>query len=502
MEHTLSQTKLSSLPPSLVVGVLCGVAFSLWLAIRSKGGQLPYPPGPKRLPIIGNVLDVNLKEPHITYTRWAARYGDVVYSRILNQDFVIISSEKIARHLADQRSTIYSDRPQSPLYKLFGVERMTFLLTYCNEWRAHRKLLHLSLKPEAVDKYQDLYLTNARRLLDNLKQNGVKFREHFHLYTGAISLELTYGRRIEGKNDPIIAMATSLGIILSEETTPEKGGLLMAFPLLRYFPAWFPGLGFKRYAGASRKMVRTLAERPYNTAKQQMESGILPQCLVHDFLTHGDVEEASAKDAAAGVYLAAAESAAAILETLVLAMILFPEVQQKVHVELDTVLGKGNLPTFADRPRLPYLQAVLFEVLRWQPVFPLGVPHATTSSDIYEGHYIPEGCIVIFNVWAMTRNCSDPERFDPKRHLTPDGQIIPQARQQHGIHFGFGRRVCPGRTFAEYALWAAAATMLSSLKFERAKDAKGNYIDIKLAFTHGQASHPLPFECSISNRSD
>ncbi|KAI6042946.1 cytochrome P450 [Pisolithus marmoratus] len=490
------------MPPSLVVGVLCGIAFSLWMAIRIRGGQLPYPPGPKRLPFIGNALDINLKEPHITYTQWATQYGGIVYSRILNQDFVIVSCENIARNLADQRSTIYSDRPQSPLYKLFGVDRMTFVLKYCNEWRTHRKLFHLNLKPEVVDQYQDLYLNNARRLLDNLKQNGAKFSEHIHLYTGAIALELTYGRRIEGKNDPIISMATSLGVILSEETTPEKSGLLMAFPMLQYLPAWFPGLGFKRYAKASRKMARALADLPYNTAKQQMAAGILPQCLLHDFFTHGDVEEASTKDAAAGVYLAAAESNAAVLETLVMAMILHPDVQRKVHAELDAVVGKGNLPTFADKPRLPYLQAVMFELLRWQPVFPLGFPHATAANDIYEGYYIPKGCIVIFNLWAMTRNCSDPERFDPMRHLTPDGEIIPQARQNHGMQFGFGRRACPGRVFAENALWAAAATMLSSLKFERAKDSSGNYIDIELAFTHGQASHPLPFECSITNRLD
>ncbi|KAI6108189.1 cytochrome P450, partial [Pisolithus sp. B1] len=175
-------------------------------------------------------------------------------------------------------------------------------------------------------------------------------------------------------------------------------------------------------------------------------------------------------------------------------MILYPGVQQKVHAELNTVLRKGNLPTFTDRQRLPYLQAVLFEVLRWQP----GVPHAITASDIYVGRYIPEGCIVIFNVWyvscakvtknhifILTRAVTRKFRSRTLRHLTPDGQLIPQAKQNYGIYFGFGRRVCPGRSFAEYALWAAAATMLSSMKFERAKDANGNYIDIKSAFTHG-----------------
>ena len=58
---------------------------------------------------------------------------------------------------------------------------------------------------------------------------------------------------------------------------------------------------------------------------------------------------------------------------LALAMVLNPEVQAKVHSELDAVVGKGMLPTFEDRQQLPYLQATLYEVLRWKPIFPLGL---------------------------------------------------------------------------------------------------------------------------------
>ena len=58
---------------------------------------------------------------------------------------------------------------------------MTFLLGYCDEWRVHRKLFHLSLKAEAVDKYQELYVSNSYRLLENLQQSPTKFREHLHL---------------------------------------------------------------------------------------------------------------------------------------------------------------------------------------------------------------------------------------------------------------------------------------------------------------------------------
>jgi len=141
MELTIVQT----LTPSIAAGIAGVIFVGFWLATRIKNGGLPYPPGPQGLPLIGNVFDVDVKEPHVTYTKWAEQYGThlesvllgprhganvppggIVYSRIFNQDFVIINSTTIARHLADQRSMVYSDRPQSPLYKLW-VLHFTFI---------------------------------------------------------------------------------------------------------------------------------------------------------------------------------------------------------------------------------------------------------------------------------------------------------------------------------------------------------------------------------------
>ncbi|KAI6108184.1 hypothetical protein F5141DRAFT_1121283, partial [Pisolithus sp. B1] len=104
----------------LPAGAACVTVIGLWLAIRIAGKRsgLPYPPGPKRLPIIGNAFDIDLKEPHVTYTEWTRIHGDIVYSCIFGQDIVIVNSEKMARLLADQRSSIYSDRPHSPIYRL------------------------------------------------------------------------------------------------------------------------------------------------------------------------------------------------------------------------------------------------------------------------------------------------------------------------------------------------------------------------------------------------
>jgi Cytochrome P450 len=104
--------------------------------------------------------------------------------------------------------------------------------------------------------------------------------------------------------------------------------------------------------------------------------------------------------------------------TFVLAMVLHPEVVRKAHEELDTVVGQDRLPHISDKPSLPYVNAVLKEVLRWYPPTPLGLSlrrsnelelpliifvlapaHRLMVDDVYEGMFLPAGCLVSGNTW-------------------------------------------------------------------------------------------------------
>ena len=87
------------------------------------------------------------------------------------------------------------------------------------------------------------------------------------------------------------------------------------------------------------------------------------------------------------------------MQAFFLAMAMHPEAQKKAQEELDRVIGSERLPEFEDRSSLPYLSALLKEVLRWHPVTPIGVPHRTVSDDEYNGWYVPAGTIVTVNVW-------------------------------------------------------------------------------------------------------
>ncbi|KAJ8081649.1 hypothetical protein PM082_007495 [Marasmius tenuissimus] len=155
-------------------------------------------------------------------------------------------------------------------------------------------------------------------------------------------------------------------------------------------------------------------------------------------------------------------------------MVHHPECQKRAYEEIISVVGENNLPDLTDRESLLYIECIIQEVLRWNPIGPLGVPHRAIDSDIYNGLYIPKGATVIANLRGMSLDeelYSSPEAFDPVRFLPrPEGRGEPHFTPA----FGFGRRICPGRHLAPLALWNAIACTLATLEIVPIKDEKGN----------------------------
>lgn len=80
-------------------------------------------------------------------------------------------------------------------------------------------------------------------------------------------------------------------------------------------------------------------------------------------------------------------------------MTVFPDVQKKAQEDIDRVIGSSRLPTCADRENLPYIDAMVKEVLRWHPVAPMCLPHTTDKDDVCEGYLIPKGSMMFANIW-------------------------------------------------------------------------------------------------------
>ncbi|KAH7931402.1 cytochrome P450 [Leucogyrophana mollusca] len=504
--------------PLAVTAVISVIAAAI-LAQRSARKQanpssLPLPPGPRGLPLLGNLFDINSARPWLTYTAWSKKYGDIVYSSLLGQDYIIINSVKVARDLLEQRSSIYSDRLTSTLYKLFGVDFLTVILGNTEEWKLHRKLFNLTLRTEVIAGHRDLYLRRAHELVLNIMRGSTEspgqVEEHLTNFSAAIIMAVTYGYEVTSQEDPLVARVRKLNKMISSDMSAERAVVLTAFPLLRYLPGWFPGMAFKRKASYCKQLATEVRDIPFNHAKEQVVAGIASRSMVSDFFQsykEGDTDdnlERAMKDTATTVFIAGADSTSFSLLTFVLAMVLYPEIQTRAQEEIDAVVGQDKLPGFEHRSSLPYVEAVLRETLRWHSVAPLGMPHATTESDTYDGYYIPKGAVMVYNVWAMSRASSESDnadRFNPARYLLPNGQLSPKDSFSTSPSFGFGRRICPGRFLAEGSMWAAVVTMLATLHFAKALDTDGREVEVTPEFTTGNVVHPIPFGCRATSRS-
>ena len=127
-------------------------------------------------------------------------------------------------------------------------------------------------------------------------------------------------------------------------------------------------------------------------------------------------------------------------------MTLHPEAQAKAQAEIDSVIGTDRLPTLADRDQLPYVEALVKEVFRWNPVAPQGAPHVSKEDDVHMGYFIPAGTMCIANIWRFLHDSAtykDPMAFRPERFMGPGPEQDPRA-----YAFGFGRMICPGRVYA------------------------------------------------------
>ncbi|KAF8552190.1 cytochrome P450 [Imleria badia] len=480
---------------------------------RKNGKRQRLPPGPPPTPVLGNISGIDTRHPWKTYTRWGAEYGGIIYTRLLTQDIIVINSEKIAQDLLDRRSQNYSSRPASliPMNELFGTEFSSIFLPYGDRWRLHRRFFHQAFHLNAAPSFRPIQLRTAHDLITRLVSDPQDFPAHLQTLSTATIMSLVYDYDASGVDDPIVAQVERATYLATKEMRPEVAALIAAFPLLKYLPEWFPGASFKRSAMITRKSISEWVEAPFEYVKKSMAAGTAAPSMVSEALSRiqdrADTEaetsylEKAVKEACASAYAAASETTCSTLMIFILAMVLYPDVQARVQAEIDSVVGEGlqRLPHWEDRASLPYVEAVVKETLRWHPVVPLGIPHATVDDDIYEGYHIPKGATVLVNAWAMSQDpikFPEPEKFKPERFLQGQSASVDEL----SFAFGFGRRVCVGRHVADASLWISIVSLLAVFRFEALPRWDPGPDGVNVKWTGGLTTRPEEVPCVIKPR--
>ncbi|PPQ89827.1 hypothetical protein CVT25_007528 [Psilocybe cyanescens] len=508
---TLSPPSTSIAAGALLAGVIV-LLFSNSRLVRKRR----LPPGPRRLPLIGNAHQMPKRDVWSVFADWGKIYGDIVHVDILGKPLVILNSSKVARDLLDKRSVHYD-------------ESFT-LLPYGENWRKQRRIIAQEFSQNMISRYHTLQEKEAAILVRHLIAHPSELFSQIKLRIGTIIIRVAYGYYVKSSDDPFLT--TPLAAMANFAIASTPGNFLVDFiPARQYIfrflilvcsivtdlmvyghkvkhiPRWMPGSGFLKTAEEWHKILWDATWNNFEWSKKNLDTGkaLLPNLCATYLREEGDAmsenDEMKLVWAAATIMGGGLDTNMSTALTFYMAMILHPHIQAKAQAELDTVVGTDRLPCIADMQRLPYIRSIMTEVFRWSPGLPLSIPHATSQDDVYEGYDIPKGAIIMPNVWGMLHNPDDypnPMDFTPERFNMLDSEM----KKVTDLVFGFGRRVCPGQYFAEGTFFAIVATTLATCDILPGLDENGNEVLPKYAYTPGTIMFPEPFTMRIRPRSE
>ncbi|XP_074092457.1 cytochrome P450 2C23-like [Macrotis lagotis] len=484
----------------LVICISFLVFMSLWRK-DYKGRKLP--PGPAPLPIIGNMLQLDMKDLSMSLCKLSEKYGSVYTVYFGSQPVVILHGYKALKEALIDQGDIFGGRGKMPIfddiYKGHGI-----IFSHGEKWKQIRRFSLMTLRNFGMGKrsIEERVQEEAQYLLEELrKTNSQPFDPAFILGCAPCNVisSILFHQRFNYDNEKFLSMMNLLSenLILLNSTMAQ---LYNNIPwLLRYFPG-----PHKKFFSNIKKLKGFILD---NSKKHQdtLDASNLKNYI--DCFLYKMQQDQNNPDsifdlenlATAGMDLfdAGTETTSTTLRYGLLLILKYPEVQDKIHEEIDRVIGRHRIPSIKDKLEMPYTEAVLHEIQRYVDLVPLSLSHEVTRDTQFQQFFLPKGTTVfplLSSALFDPQEFPNPKQFDPGHFLHEDGSF---KKSDYFMAFSIGKRACLGEGLARMELFLFLVTILQNFTLKSIIDPKD--INIKPCST-GIITVPPKFEICLFPR--
>ncbi|XP_047452549.1 cytochrome P450 2F2-like [Mugil cephalus] len=481
------------------------LALTFFLLLFQTRRPKNFPPGPRAIPILGNLLDLNLESPIADLERLSKRYGNVYSLFIGPKPAVIINGLQALKEALVNKGAALSGRPQEQMVnhavRVKAHAPGVILADYSPTWKEHRRFGLMTLRNFGLGKtsMEQRILGEIQHVTKLLEQSvGKPTDPHvlFHNAAANVICQVLFAKRFD-YDDEFMKFSVRLFQDTSKLINGRWGMIYDTIPMVRNLPLPFQK-AFQLFALSYEKRLQIMAESKKSRIPGKPRHFI--DCYLDELDKRGNDGSSFSEDQLCALLLdlhfAGTDTTANTLLAGFLYLMNYPEVQERCQQEIDKILDGKDHASFEDRDQMPYVQAVIHEIQRMANIVPLSVYHCTTQDTELMGYSIPRGTTIIPNLTSVLFEEGQwkyPREFNPENFLNDKGEFF---KPEAFMPFSIGPRVCLGEALARMELFLFLVSLLRKFKFIWPEDAgEPDYTPV-----YGTTQTPKPYRMKVQLR--